>query len=278
MAWLNAARYGSFLTAGYGSTDILFSLAHIGPNLARYPRWLLETETPFVLAAVFVPWWALRSPLRDLRLVIVLVSAVVLTVATYLAYTVFNDWWYIRFLLPALPALFILSVAVCLEPARRHPRGRAAAAMAIAVGLGAWHVHIARTRSVFDLQGLESRFVVTGQYVARALPANAVVLAVQQSGSVRYYGGRSTIAWDAIPADALDRAIEALGRAGRPVFIILEDEEVPRFRERFATARLGGLDWPAHAEVHAPVRVHVYDAADRARHFGGGGVSTEHVR
>jgi 4-amino-4-deoxy-L-arabinose transferase-like glycosyltransferase len=278
MAWLNAARYGSSLTSGYGSTDILFSLAHIGPNLARYPRWLLETETPFVLAAVFVPWWALRSRTRDPRLVIVLISAIVLTAATYLAYTVFDDWWYIRFLLPALAAAFILSVPVWLQLARRHPRGRVVAAIAIGTALGAWHVHAARTHRVFDLQALESRFVVAGKYVARALPSNAVVLAVQQSGSVRYYGARSTLAWDAIPRDALDRTISELRRAGRAVFIVLEDEEVSRFRARFVTERFGRLDWPSHAEVHAPVRVHVYDVGERDRYLGGGVVATEHVR
>lgn len=278
LAWLNAARYGSALMSGYGSTDVLFSVAHVAPNLARYPRWLFETETPFIAVAVLAPWWAWRSRRSSARLVLVLVSAVVLTAATYLAYTVFDDWWYIRFLLPALPVLFILSVAVWLEPLRRHPRWRAAGAIVIAALLGAWHVHVARTRLVFDLQGLESRFIVAGKYAARALPDNAVILAVQQSGSVRYYGGRSTIAWDAIPPDALDRMIEALGRLGRPVFIVLEDDEVSRFRARFATERLGGLDWPAHAEVHAPVRVHVYGAAERDRYRGGGAVVTEHVR
>jgi hypothetical protein len=278
MAWLNAARYGSSLTSGYGTTDILFSLAHIGPNLARYPRWLLETETPFVLAAVFAPWWAMGSRTRHPRLVIVLISAIVLTAATYLAYTVFDDWWYIRFLLPALPAAFILSVPVWLEPARRYPRGRVVAAIAIGTALGAWHVHVARTHRVFDLQALESRFVVTGTYVARALPPNAVVLAVQQSGSVRYYGARSTLAWDAIPPDALDRTIGELRGAGRAVFIVLEDEEVSRFRARFVTERLGRLDWPPHAEVHAPVRVQVYDVGERDRYLGGGVVATEHVR
>jgi hypothetical protein len=278
MAWLNAARYGSPLTSGYGSTDVLFSMAHVAPNFARYPRWLFETETPFVAAAALAPWWAWRLRRSMALLVFVLVSAVVLTAATYLAYTVFDDWWYIRFLLPALPALFILSVAVWLEPLRRHPRWRACGAIAIAAVLGAWHVHVARTRLVFDLQALESRFIVAGRYAARALPGHAVILAAQQSGSARYYGGRSTIAWDAIAPDALDRTIAALGRLGRPVFIILEDEEMSRFRGRFAAQRLGNLDWPAHAEVHAPVRVHVYDAAERERYRGGGAVVTEHVR
>jgi 4-amino-4-deoxy-L-arabinose transferase-like glycosyltransferase len=277
MAWLNAARYGSPLASGYG-TDSMFSTAHVGPNLARYPRWLLETETPFLLAAALAPWWAWRRGRSDVRLVLVLVSAVVLTMATYLAYTVFDDWWYLRFLLPALPVLLLLSVAVCLEPVRRHPRWRIGAAFVLAAALGAWHVHVARTRLAFNLQAMESRFAVAGKYVGRALPANAVVLAAQESGSLRYYGGRVTIAWDAIPAGALDRTIAALLSSGRPVFMVLEDEELPRFRARFRAERLGGLDWPPHAEVHGPVRVNVYDAAGRDRYLAGGAVATEQVR
>ncbi|HST07848.1 MAG TPA: hypothetical protein VLJ83_06720 [Gemmatimonadaceae bacterium] len=277
MAWLNAARYGSPLTSGY-ATDAMFSMTHVLLNLARYPRWLVETETPFLIAAALAPWWVWRHHRSSVLLVFVLLSDVVLTMATYLAYTVFDDWWYLRFLLPALPVLLILSVAVCLEPARRHPRWRVGVAIVLAAVVGVWHLHVARTRFVFDLQALESRFAVTGRYVGRALPENAVVLAAQQSGSVRYYGSRTTLAWDAIPAGALDRTIAVLRDSGRPVFIVLEDEEVSTFRARFATERLGGLDWPPHAEVQAPVRVHVYDAAGRDRYAAGGTVATEYVR
>ena len=94
--------------------------------------------------------------------------AVVLTVATYFAYTVFDEWWYIRFLLPALPVLAVFSVAVLLEWFRNHSRVRTGAAMAVCAMVGAWHVHLARTHHVFDLQALESRFVVTGRYASRA--------------------------------------------------------------------------------------------------------------
>jgi dolichyl-phosphate-mannose-protein mannosyltransferase len=277
MAWLNAARYGSPLASGYGSTDVLFSFAHVSANLARYPRWLFETETPFIAAAVLAPWWAWRHPARA-RLVLVSLAAIVLTLGTYLAYTVFNDWWYIRFLLPALPLLIVLSVAVLLEFARSRPRVRLLAAFVIGAILGAWHLHVAGTHHVFELQGLESRFVVTGRYAARALPAQAVALAVQQSGSVRYHGGRSTIAWDGIGPDALDETIAWLSGHGHPAFIVLEDAEEPRFRARFSSQRFGRLDWPPHAEIHAPVRVRVYDPAERDRYFGGAAISTDHVR
>jgi len=146
------------------------------------------------------------------------------------------------------------------------------------VALGAWQLHVARAHHVFDLQGLESRFVVTGRYAARALPSNAVVLAVQQSGSLRYHGGRETIAWDGIAPDALDRTIAWLRANGYQPFIALEDVEEPRFRRRFLSQRLGALDWPPAVEVNTAVRVRLYDPGTRERYLRGGPVPTEHVR
>ncbi len=277
MAWLNAARYGSPLASGYGSTDALFSFAHVAPNLARYPRWLVETETPFVALAILAPWWAWRHPDRR-RSILVSLVAVVLTAATYFAYTVFDEWWYIRFLLPTLPVLAVCSVAVLLEFLRNHSRVRAGAAMAVCAIVGAWHVDLARTHHVFDLQALESRFVVTGRYASRSLPVAAVVLAVQQSGSLRFHGGRETIAWDAIASDALDRTIAWLRANGRAAVIALEDGEEARYRARFAGERYGALDWPPSAVVHAPVRVRIYDPAGRDDYVNGRPRPTEDVR
>ena len=277
MAWLNTARYGSPLASGYGSTDVLFSFAHVGSNLARYPRWLIETETPLLVLALLAPWWARGHPGRA-SLVWVSLTAVALTFATYLAYTVFDDWWYVRFLLPALPVLVVLSVAVLLAPARRRPVVRVGAAIAACALVGAWHLHAARTRHVLDLQALESRFAITGRYAGRALPANAVVLAVQQSGSIRYHGGRATIAWDAIPPRALEATIAELTAAGRPAYVALEDAEEPGFRARFSTQPYGALDWPPHAEIQGAVRVRLYDFGERAAYVSGRRVATEYVR
>src|SRR5687767_932106 len=55
MAMLNGARYGSPLASGYGDTEVLFSFAHVAPNLSRYPRWLLETQTPLVVLGTIAP-------------------------------------------------------------------------------------------------------------------------------------------------------------------------------------------------------------------------------
>ena len=284
-AALNAARYGSPLASGYGGADALFSPAHVLPNLARYPRWLIATGTPFVLLCLLTPWWLVRHPDRR-RSAGVAMLCVVLLFGTYLAYSVFDDWWYIRFLLPALPVAIVLSVAVALEAAAPWSarsaiagrRRRAVVAAVLAASLGTWYLHVARNRRVLDLQSLESRFVLAGRYAGRALPADAIVLAVQQSGSIRFHGGRMTIAWDAIPPDALDATIGRLIARGRAPYIAVEDEEVPRFRARFAAQRFGALDWPPSAEVQAPVRVRLFDVAQREAYRSGASIVTQYVR
>ena len=190
----------------------------------------------------------------------VALASAALVAAPYFAYTVFDDWWYLRFLLPLVPVVLVYGAAVAL---RGIPAAfRVAAAILLASFVGAWCVHVATTRHVFELQALESRFILTGRY-ARAQPVNAVFVAGQQSGSIRYYGDRPTLAWDAIPPAALDRTIAALARAGWTPLIVLEDAEEPLFRQRFAGQDAGRLDWPPSGEITALTRVRIYDPAAR---------------
>jgi hypothetical protein len=260
LAWLNAVRYGSPLASGYGDAGALFSAAHVMPNLRRYPRWLLETQTPFIGLAALAPWWA-RSDRWRFRLTVVAGTSAALMTVTYLAYAVFDEWWYIRFLLPALPVVVVFSVAVFLRAAAWvFPHGgRSLFAIGITIPLALWYVQVGRSRHVFDLQPLEARFVLAARYAVEHLPPRAVFLAVQQSGSLRFHAGKPTLAWDGIPSNALDGTIAALAAEGIPVFFALEDAEEPGFRSRFAGQTCGGLDWPPLAEIHAAVRVRFYD-------------------
>jgi hypothetical protein len=255
LAVLNAIRYGSPLATGYGSAGDLFATAHVAANLSRYPRWLVETQSPMAVLAVAAPW-AVRGDGARSRLAIVSLVASALVIAPYLVYTVFDDWWYLRFLLPVLPVLLAYSVAVVLRVV--PGRARVAAAVGLACVLGAWCLSVAVERHVFELQRLESRFALTGAYAAHELPSDAVVLAVQQSSSIRFYAGIPTIAWGAVPADGLDTLVTGLQSSGRPVFAALEDAETQPFRERFVGQRCGALVDRPVGEVSAAVRVRLY--------------------
>lgn len=259
MLALNAARYGSPFASGYGQTEALFSRAHVYANLLRYPRWVIETQTPFLLLALAAPWALRRDPARA-RLAWASLLSIALLGATYLAYTVFDDWWYIRFLLPALPLAIAMSVAVLRTFMERVSAAAAAFTLAaITTALSAWYVHGARDRHVLELQSLEARFANAGAY-ARTLPANAVVLAVQQSGSIRFHGDRDTLAWDAIPEDALDGYLAQLRASGRAPYLALEDGEDERFRMRFAGQRAAtALDRVPDGVTPPPIRVRFYD-------------------
>jgi hypothetical protein len=253
LAALNAVRYGSPLASGYGSTGGLFAAANVVPNLGRYAGWIVETETPVLTLALLAPA-VVGRPQR--RVTIAALVSCALVFATYAFYTVFDDWWYLRFLLPILPVLVVAAVAVVLRAV--PDRGRAAAAAVLAAALGAWCVRVATARHVFDLQRLEARFVRTGEYAARELPSDAVVLAVQQSGSVRFYAGPPTLAWDAVPAGTLDALVAHLRSSGHRVFAVLEDAEAQPFRDHFAGQQCGALSERPIAEVASAVRVRIY--------------------
>lgn len=282
--------YGSALRSGYGSLEALFSLAHVGPNLERYLPWLVETQSPFVLCGLLTPvvlWWT--APRRE-ACVATLVAAFAIGVAlAYVAYVPFDDWWFLRFWLPAIPAALALAAALprailggAAGPSRERGRWTTAAAAtlpaaaAIAViALAGWQLGVARDRGVFTLAEGERKFVAAGEYVRRALPADAVVLTIWHSGAVRYYGERPALVWDAIVPGELPRVLDALARQGREPFLLLEDWERDGFRARFAGQPLAALDWPPRARVGRTVSI--WAVGDRERFLRGEVVRSDRV-
>jgi hypothetical protein len=262
LAVLQLKMYGSPIATGYGPAQDLFKIANILPNLQRYPRWLVETHTPFVALALAAPFMMRRRAAAWLGLAIA-----AMTLALYLPYQIFDDWYYVRFLLPALPWLIVLSLIVVDRAVRRAAGARTAVAMtAIAIGVGTLWIAIAQQRRAFELAQLERHFVEAGTFAAERLPANAAVLTIRHSGSVHYYSQRPTISWDTLEPGTLDRVLGFLRAQGLTPFLLLDTSEEATFRQRFeAASPIGRLDWPPLARVGRTVRV--YDPADRARYF-----------
>jgi len=131
--------------------------------------------------------------------------------------------------------------------------------MCIAVG---WIGYAVRERMAFTKQA-ESRYIVVGEYIRSSTPPQTLVISMQHSGSIRYYGQRTTVRYDWMNGRSLTDAIEWMQSTNRPALIVLEDWEEARFRTRFQGQRWGPLDWPARAEFESSPRVLIYDPLDR---------------
>jgi len=281
VAVINNRLYGSPLASGYEPFDVLYSMAHLAPNLDRFPRWLIETQSPFIYLAFAAPWLvAGRRPsaavrpvtAAPVRLLLALIAVVFLS---YLFYTPFgrDDWSYLRFLLPAYPALTVLAVAVAVEIARRAiavDRRAVAVAAMICVVLSAWLIGRSIDRGAFRQQTVDSRYRDVGRYADAILPPNSVVIGHLHAGSIRHYSGLLTMNFRWLERRWLDAAIKELGDRGYHPLIALEDGEIESFQERFAAQNtLGRLDWPPMAEHAEPIRVKIFDPADRDRFLRG---------
>jgi hypothetical protein len=269
------AMYGGPLKSGYGQLGPLFTLGHVLPNLRRYPRWLVETQTPVVALALAGPWLG-AARARKSGTAWALLAFAAATLACYLPYVVFDAWWYLRFVLPAVAVVLALSAAVLVRLIARLRPVLRAPALGLAVGiLVVFYLGVAVRRQVFELRRIESRFRTSGEYVASHLPNDAAILTVHQSGSVRFYSGRPTLVWADLDPASLDHALEYLrGRDYHP-YLLFESWEEPAFRARFGQqSAVGRLEWPPVAEIDRDVRI--YDPADRAPFMRGGSVRTDH--
>jgi hypothetical protein len=280
--WLNNVWYGSPFLSGYGSAAGLYSWEPVGTNFRHYTTWLLQSQTPLVLLSLAAPFLvrpsrsAGASPRPRWVPAVFALGIPVVLLACYLPYFVFEEWWYLRFLLPGIPVILILTAAAARALAARLPVQMRTATLALGLMLlVSYYVSLARAGSAFALHDLEERYVTAGTWAAEHLPAGAVLISIQESGSLRLYSGRTTLRFDWLDPAWLDRAVAHLDRLGRPVYIAVEAWEEKQYRERFAeTSFYGKLDWPPRAEIGKAVKVRFYDPRDRQRFLDGETIRT----
>lgn len=238
VAWLFNSLYGSPLRSGYGDLGELYALSHAAENLKLYPSWFVDSQGPLAfawLAAPAVAVWR-RGPRLPFRLVLFAFAGLVFF--AYLFYLPFETWTYLRFLLPAYPVIFVLAADVFWEASAVLGRwGRGAVMLLIGTAMVGVSATQSDGRNVLEIGSGEQKFADVGRYVASSLPRNALVLAMQHGGNVRYYSGRLTMRYDQLDSAWLDRALAHLRTGGHEPFLVLEDWEVQRFREQFAGQR-----------------------------------------
>jgi len=282
VAIINTRLWGSPLSTGYTRTDVQYRWEHVAPNLDRYPRWLLETQTPAILLALialFVPGWRSRPRSQLPGVPWILGCFIAAVFGIYLFHEPNDPWWWLRYLLPAFPPLFVLMSAGLVMALARLRRGVRLIATGMVLGLLAWHgVMFGVHDGIFRFREGERKSQVIGEYIAAALPDRAIFISKLHSGSIRYYSGRLTLQYEAIPQNALDSVISDLNSLGYQPFIVLEEWEEPLFTRRFLRRGAGALDWPPRVLLDHATKVRIYDPADRATALSAGRVTTEVIR
>ena len=266
IAWLNGRLYGSPLASGYGTLGDLYAWSHVGPNVRRYVTWFVFAETPIALAglaALLIPGRRLWTAAPDLRIVPLLAVFVALLWGQYFAYEVWESWGYLRFLLPSWPLVMAGLAAVLLAATdawlSRLSRPVAHAVLALSIALlGAWTFSIAVREGVFRERGMSAPEAPLGQLVRKHTVDNSVVLVWERSGTIRYYSGRTTLRYDFVDGDWLDRAVAWLRERGVHVYAVLDPNHRDQCLRRFAgQATLAALDHPVF--IYEPANTAMYD-------------------
>jgi len=266
VAFLNNHLYGSPVSSGYGTLDDLYAWSHVLPNLRRYFAWFTFTQTPIALAglaALLVPSRRLWTSAPDLRIVPILAAFVVILWAQYLAYEVYDSWGFLRFLLPSWPLIMVGLAAVLLAASEswlaRVPREVVRPVLAVLIVLlGVWTFLPVLRDNVLGGRQAAALEAPLGQLVRKHTVENSVVLVWERSGTIRYYSGRTTLRYDFLDREWLDRAVAWLRERGVHVYAVLDPNHLEQCRRRFAgQATLAALDRPVF--LYEPARTSLYD-------------------
>jgi hypothetical protein len=255
IAALHTYLYGAPWKSGYGGLSGLYAWTYASENIARFTGWLLETQSPFLFAALIpvIAWTRVPRDLRDRLAAPVAVAFAVLL--SYVFYLPFDSWDYLRFLLPAMPGATLLALVGCGMATRRIPAViRAVILSMLVIVVTEYQVDRVRRDFVLDRRHDEAASASVGEFAARNLPANALFVSYFHSGSLRLYAGRPTLRFDFLDPSWWPRAAGVLTALGFRPYVVLSESEAPLFRERFH------LSSPPGALVaELPHRVRVYD-------------------
>jgi hypothetical protein len=252
---INALWYGSPLTSGYGSPRVLYSLHNIVPNLRRYPVWLWQSQSSWIVVPL------VASAFR--RKMLLLWAFFLITLACYVAYFPFDPWWYLRFLLPGLGALFVLIVAGARAIGERVTSRWGAAVASLLVAVVVIHsVRFTADQAMFgSLRDSEHRHIDVAEFIRDRLPANGIFFAMQHSGSIRFYAGRYTLRYDLLPHEWARRAPAELERMDFHPYLVVDDGERALVERAFSLDSNSALPWPYVARMRESGGVSILDLA-----------------
>jgi len=233
----NRASFGHPFQTGYGEEGLWRELAwgHFAARIRHYSHWLSTTLTGLVLLGWLVLPFDRRVTRRDRAALFLWFTAFVLF---YCFYKPYETWWYLRFLLPALPALilgFLLAGRDALpfvEARFGDPvTGRLASGLAIGLVL---LLELRQVRRLGPRQILDDQvdYTEAAAWARERLPSNALAVAMQMSGTLRYYTAVPIVRWDTLPEEDVRRILSTAEGRGYRVFALLFPFEENPVRSR----------------------------------------------
>jgi hypothetical protein len=215
IAFLNAMWFGGPWKSGYGGLGELYAVSNIRANLARYPAWFLQSQSLWALVGIvpLLPMFRRHSDWPTIRLAVAMIAS---TIACYATYAPFEQWSYLRFMLPCMGAVAVLIAVGLVSLVRTMPLpwGYLASALVLCSLLASTMRFSQEARVFGGVKAGERRYAEIGAFVASDFPENAVVLTMQHSGTIRWYGGRVTVRYDLLPKEWANQVPLEIERAG----------------------------------------------------------------
>jgi hypothetical protein len=214
--------YGSPFRSGYGPILASLALAHFAPRFLHYSRWLATLLTPLVFPLAFTGALAKWTNLRT-RLALVLWF--VPFFLFYCLYGPYETWWYTRFLLPAIPALLLLGAGFASARTAHLARALPYAALLVIAAVQVW---IIRDYRLLDTGAGETLYRTTALATRERVEPDAIVLAMQHSGSLYHYTGITALRYDFMDPATFEQA----RASGKPLYALVGGFEEETLRQR----------------------------------------------
>ncbi len=184
--------------------------------------WLAVLLTPFVFPLAFAGAF---SKWADLRTRLALVLWFVPFFLFYCLYGPYETWWYTRFLLPAIPPLLLLGAGFASARTAHLARALPLAALGI---IAAVQVTLILRYHLLDTGAGETHYRTTALATRERVGPEAIVLAMQHSGSLYHYTGITALRYDFMDPAAFEKA----RASGKPLYALVADFEVETLRQR----------------------------------------------
>jgi hypothetical protein len=207
------ALFGSPFATGYGPISDLMKLKYFEARFFHYASWLLVLATPLVFPL------GLFSKRRFLA------AWFGVFFIFYCFYEHYDAWWYTRFLLPGVPAL-IAGALLSLSEVR--PRLR----LLLIAGVVLTGVHWSDKQGASILDRDEQHYRNAVNALEPLIPERAVVVAMQMSGALRFYGERTALRYDLLNADRFQILRAHASIAGYPAYAVIFDHELKDAMEK----------------------------------------------